>query len=44
MKNIVSIVQKGKQAADAERDSIKYKRVEFMGKHLGERFKAILVG
>lgn len=33
-----------KQAADAERDSIKYKQVEFMGKHLGERFKAIISG
>lgn len=33
-----------KQASDAERDSIKYKQVEFMSKHLGERFKAIISG
>lgn len=33
-----------KQAASAERDSIKYKQVEFMSKHLGERFKAIISG
>ena len=33
-----------KQAAEAERDSIKYKQVEFMSKHLGERFKAIISG
>ena len=33
-----------KQAAQAERDSIKYKQVEFMSKHLGERFKAIISG
>ena len=33
-----------KQASSAERDSIKYKQVEFMSKHLGERFKAIISG
>lgn len=33
-----------KQASDAERDSIKYKQVEFMSKHLGEHFKAIISG
>lgn len=33
-----------KQSSDAERDSIKYKQVEFMSSHLGERFKAIISG
>lgn len=33
-----------KQAASAERDSIKYKQVEFMAKHLGEEFSAIISG
>jgi ribonuclease R len=33
-----------KQSAEAERDSIKYKQVEFMSNHLGERFKAIISG
>lgn len=33
-----------KQAASAERDSIKYKQVEFMSKHLGEEFTAIISG
>ena len=33
-----------KKAASAERDSIKYKQVEFMAKHLGEEFTAIISG
>ena len=33
-----------KQSAEAERDSIKYKQVEFMSNHLGERYKAIISG
>jgi exoribonuclease R len=33
-----------KQAAQAERDSIKYKQVEFMAKHLGEEYPAIISG
>lgn len=33
-----------KQAASAERDSIKYKQVEFMSKHIGRRFTAIISG
>jgi len=33
-----------KLASSAERDSIKYKQVEFMAKHLGEEFTAIISG
>lgn len=33
-----------KQASEAERDSIKYKQVEFMSKQIGSRFKAIISG
>lgn len=33
-----------KQASQAERDSIKYKQVEFMAKHVGQRFKAVISG
>ena len=31
-------------AANAERDSIKYKMVEFMGEHIGEEFDAHISG
>ena len=33
-----------KTAADAERDSIKYKQVEFMAEHIGEEFDAVVSG
>lgn len=33
-----------KTAAEAERDSIKYKQVEFMSDHIGEEFEAIVSG
>lgn len=33
-----------KQASQAERDSIKYKQVEFMSKHVGEEYTAIISG
>ena len=33
-----------KRASDAERASIKYKQVEYMSKHLGEKFEGIISG
>ena len=33
-----------KRAADAERASIKYKQVEYMGKRLGQKFEGIISG
>jgi len=32
------------RAADAERDSIKYKQVEYMKEHIGETFDALISG
>lgn len=33
-----------RKAAEAERESIKYKQVEFIGKHLGEEFAGVVSG
>ncbi len=33
-----------KKAADAERESIKYKQVEFIRSHIGERFEGVISG
>ena len=33
-----------KEASDAERSSIKYKQVEYMSKHLGEKYNGIITG
>ncbi|MEK7180701.1 MAG: ribonuclease R, partial [Patescibacteria group bacterium] len=35
---------KEKGAAEAERDSVKYKQVEYMSKHVGEEFEGIISG